>query len=310
MGWCVGMIHSFCYSAAKVVIECCAWVRARIGASIRALGDFFAEDRCLLCKKQGNGFGKNKPGGGEDAGPDGTRGQEALVRPVSIRFLGTRFENHPICLPCAGAFQPARNIGLLGSIESIGVTTIAGDRFGADPPLERIDCSPLAIEPAPVGIVAPWMTDDNVLQVVHLVKYKSVTSLIEVLARSIAAAIDRFHLQIPERSVLVPVPLYEAEKRNVNHTSLLADSLARLLSLPTDSVRLRKIRVTERQSRTPRQLRAQNVRNAFIAAGFGQTHVFLVDDVVTSGATAGACCAALAAGKAASITILCFGRAL
>ncbi len=108
--------------------------------------------------------------------------------------------------------------------------------------------------------------------------------------------------------VLVPVPLSPLSWRNrgYNHAALLARGTARKTGLPVLSGVLRKTRETARQSELSRLYRLRNVRRAFEAdeAVRGE-NVLLVDDVVTTGATAEACAAALKEKGARRVAVLC-----
>jgi predicted amidophosphoribosyltransferase len=76
---------------------------------------------------------------------------------------------------------------------------------------------------------------------------------------------------------------------------------------------LRRIRPTEQQIGLSRTQRASNVQGAFKVAPDRQAQiagrrVVLVDDVLTSGATADACARTLLRAKAASVDVLVFAR--
>lgn len=284
------------------------WARCGAGLALGLLVDFFAEDPCRLCGRTRSGA--RSPSGGAAAETHPAH-LAALTAPVTVSVCGIRFKNHPVCRSCAGEFESARTAGLLGAIMTGGqVMTTAGDRFGAGlelpPARNRVE----ALDDRTIAVIAPYMTNDNVLQIVHLAKYKGVTSLLDIMVRAIVGAIRRFGVTIPDNAVLVPVPIFPGERRRLDHTGRICASLSDELSLPVDAGNLRKIRFTGSQSRTRRQDRAENVRTAFSASCFADYHVFLVDDVVTSGSTAGACSAAVASAGAQSVTLLCFGRAL
>ena len=85
-----------------------------------------------------------------------------------------------------------------------------------------------------------------------------------------------------------------------------------VLALSLDTRVLRRVRQGEQQSKTQRGQRAANVRGAFAAdrALAADRDIVLVDDLVTSGSTAAACAAALLGAGAASLKVLCFGRAM
>jgi predicted amidophosphoribosyltransferase len=76
---------------------------------------------------------------------------------------------------------------------------------------------------------------------------------------------------------------------------------------------LRRVRPTQQQIGLSRSERASNVQGAFKVAGDRQSEiqgrrVILVDDVLTSGATADACARALLRAKAAQVDVLVFAR--
>ena len=76
---------------------------------------------------------------------------------------------------------------------------------------------------------------------------------------------------------------------------------------------LRRMRATEQQIGLSRAQRATNVQGAFqVAAGrqseLSGRRVVLIDDVLTTGATADACARALLRAKAAQVDLLVFAR--
>ena len=117
--------------------------------------------------------------------------------------------------------------------------------------------------------------------------------------------------------LIVPVPLHtsRAKERGYNQIGLVLDnlpkefrdgSLARLVPHI-----LERTRITKPQTRLPRSERLSNVAGAFIApnaALVNKTHIFLVDDVTTTGATlANAATPLRRAG--AEVTLLALARA-
>ena len=103
------------------------------------------------------------------------------------------------------------------------------------------------------------------------------------------------HRSFSQRKVLiVPVPLHSsrARERGFNQIELVLKALPQEFRNGTFSTlmpgALLRIRKTEQQTRLPRSKRLSNVAGAFAVfeAGFVEkTHVFLIDDVTTTGAT-------------------------
>jgi predicted amidophosphoribosyltransferase len=109
---------------------------------------------------------------------------------------------------------------------------------------------------------------------------------------------------------VVPVPATASARRRADHAAeLLAAEIAARLRLPFAARRLEKIRATQRQSGLPLEDRAGNVRGAFRARPGAPAHVLLVDDVVTSGATARECARQLRRAGARTVDVWCFARA-
>jgi ComF family protein len=113
---------------------------------------------------------------------------------------------------------------------------------------------------------------------------------------------------------VVPVPLHfwRWMGRGYNQSDALARSLARRLGLPLERHWLRRVRHTPRQTGRTATGRKDNVRGAFaVRRGVRLTGrvVLLVDDVMTTGATAVEAARALRTAGAAGVTVAVLARA-
>jgi ComF family protein len=107
---------------------------------------------------------------------------------------------------------------------------------------------------------------------------------------------------------LVPVPLHPRRhrERGYNQATLLARVLARHAGQPLLTRALRRIRHTDQQALLPRPERRENVRGAFNPGPqkVDGKHLLLIDDVMTTGATAGECAAVLKRAGAKKVSVL------
>jgi len=120
---------------------------------------------------------------------------------------------------------------------------------------------------------------------------------------------------LEEADILIPVPLHRVRlfSRRYNQAAILALDLGRRASLPVDVMGLIRSRRTPSQGTRTRAGRERNVRGAFevtpeCAGALGGKRVLLIDDVLTSGATANACARTLLRSGANSVDVLTIAR--
>jgi predicted amidophosphoribosyltransferase len=130
------------------------------------------------------------------------------------------------------------------------------------------------------------------------------------LARD-AAAIVAETLSRPAAPVLAFVPADgdRALHRGHRPAEALARELGRVWELPVLPL-VRRARTVERQRGLGLQARRRNVRGAFASARASPARVCLVDDVYTSGATAGAAASALRRSGARRVEVVTLARAV
>lgn len=112
--------------------------------------------------------------------------------------------------------------------------------------------------------------------------------------------------------VLVPVPLHprRLRERGYNQSALIAGRAGHHLAVPVRAV-LERTRATDHQVRLGANDRWINVRGAFAVRGGFEVQgisIVLIDDVLTTGATLGACADALVAAGAASVSAATLAR--
>jgi ComF family protein len=155
--------------------------------------------------------------------------------------------------------------------------------------------------------------NDASLEIIRFIKFQNRRSLVSLAAGAMAYAL-RTQIGPNRDAVLVPVPMHPSalRRRGFNQAELLATGVSRAAGIAVLSGALRKPARTQRQSQTARENRAGNVRGAFRWDGGVLTgrHVCLVDDLVTTGATAASCASVLLAAGARRVTSVCLAKAL
>jgi ComF family protein len=134
------------------------------------------------------------------------------------------------------------------------------------------------------------------------------------LARPLAALVlEQWAAVLPPADAVVPVPLARARERarGFNQATLLAERVARALGAPLRPRWLARGRDTAPQTDLDVARRRANVRGAFVAVpAVAGLDVVVVDDVLTTGATAAECARALHAAGARRVGVLTVARAL
>ncbi len=122
---------------------------------------------------------------------------------------------------------------------------------------------------------------------------------------------------LAEADLIVPVTLYRSRLwwRRFNQSAMLAHSVGRLAGVPVDCFVLSRVRRTQSQVGLSADQRRRNVAGAFRvpptrAARVKGKNVIVVDDVITTGATAEACARALKRAGAARVDVLALARAV
>lgn len=222
----------------------------------------------------------------------------------------------PTCIGCGGATgEPhslcARCWSGLAFIERPFCERL-GTPFAVDLGLPLL--SPAAIADPPVFERARAVAryDAVARRLVHRLKYGDRLELARALGGMMARAGAEL---LAEAEVIVPVPLHRRRLwwRRFNQAMELARAVSGKSGLPCDPFLLARVKPTKSQVGLSKAQRGENLQGAFrvpaeARARLAGRRVLLVDDVLTTGATANAASRALLRGGAKRVDVLAFAR--
>ena len=164
--------------------------------------------------------------------------------------------------------------------------------------------------------------DEEVRELLHLLKFNGMQAVAEhVLGAAMATAISKLRDQAGSELIVVPVPLFAARQRSrgFNQAELLARAGVSQLCksdpgwhLILNTGVLRRVKDTRAQFALAPHVRRQNLRGAFRVentAAIKGREVLLIDDIMTTGATARECARVLLRAGAAKVWMATMARA-
>ena len=159
---------------------------------------------------------------------------------------------------------------------------------------------------------AAFRYDDRSRGLILAFKYRDRTDAAKAFGQWLCRAGEEL---LAEADLLVPVPLHWTRlfSRRYNQAALLAAAVSKATGVPSVPTALVRRRRTPSQAGLDRTGRRRNVRGAFAvpvrrAKRLEGRRIVLIDDVLTTGATAGGCIAALREAGAVSVDVLTLAR--
>ena len=148
-------------------------------------------------------------------------------------------------------------------------------------------------------------------QLIHLFKYDQKTFLRFPFHKLLVNFIETYHFDIAQFDTLVPIPLYSARlrERGYNQSEIIAGGIAQKFNLGISSHNLIRMRPTPSQTILSQKERWTNLEGAFRikhSKEFHNKNVLIIDDLLTTGATASeaACVLKLAGAKTVGVLTL------
>jgi len=169
-------------------------------------------------------------------------------------------------------------------------------------------CGSCATTPPPFShIIAPWLYQSPMDDLIQRLKFQQQLPVGRLLAQLLAR-------EIPKQdrpALLLPVPLHnrQLKSRGFNHSGEVTRMLAKELGIPWSPWLLRKVRETLPQHNLRKTERTKNLRRCFrFDSRKNPQHVALVDDVVTTAATAAEAARALKAAGVKKVEVWALAR--
>lgn len=171
-------------------------------------------------------------------------------------------------------------------------------------PIEKMLWGRIPLVSAAAGY---YFSKESLIQhLIHQFKYRGNKDLGLQLGRLLGKYLvqsDRF-----KADALVPLPLYEVKerKRGYNQAAVLCEGIAEVMKIPVLKNVITRPHHTDTQTKKGRLDRWQNIEGKFMLQdekAIDNTHLLLVDDVITTGATLESCGAELLKGDNVKLSI-------
>jgi len=219
----------------------------------------------------------------------------------------------PACAACAVMLEAEATFCALCTLATEPVP-LPGCRRCSEP-IEQAGACPRCLRAPPPfrSAHAAFVHTGPLARAIHRFKYEGHSELALPLARALATASSGWLASLGRHATLVPIPLHRGRllRRGYDQAALLTRGLARTTGLPLWPSLLRRVRATRRQVGLTEAERTENLHGAFATRGpMPRGPVILVDDVVTTGATARAASAALREAGARWVYVLTLARAV
>lgn len=235
-----------------------------------------------------------------------------LLRAIKKNLLHTIFPD--ICMICRVPLGPEpRILELCPDCSRLVVDCRKNTCRGCGAPAWSPESCCCRTHPDFDAASAPFVWTGPIRDIVLSLKYSKKWELAGPMSRPMLAMWRSTGMSMPDLVVPVPIGISRFLLRGYNQASLLASEVASVLRAPCDHAALkrrgfrRSTKGRGRLSRKTASLSAFEIRKN--RAFFGKT-ILLVDDVMTTGATASACARCLKAAGASRVEVLTFARAV
>ena len=225
-----------------------------------------------------------------------------------------------ICADCEAAFSRNQHACQRCALPPQSLHSRVIDRFGpARKSAPRLCSTCINHPPHFFGTHAPYLMRTGLRDLIHLWKFQNRPQLTGLLAELLlrhlpaASAVSLSHPGAAAHTVLVPIPTQwrRQMRRGFDHTWLLANAIQSQWAQPAVvRSQLKNRHYRPAQHRLNKKNRLVDTQDRFIAhPAIAGHNVALIDDVMTTGATARAAARACTEAGAHSVIVLCLARA-
>jgi len=216
-----------------------------------------------------------------------------LLRPLAaLPRLTAEIMFPPVCLACNAPLASARELTCADCRSAMREVDEWDDRCRQ---VREILCAGGGV----TGFVPLWYFEEGgpVQALVHALKYDGMTAVGREFGRALGARILESGYGGADALVALPLHPSRMRERGFNQADCIARGVSAVTGIPVARRLVRRARFTPSQTALAQGERRANVRGAFrpaLRAGRAKgATLLLVDDVVTTGATMGACAAVL-----------------
>ena len=143
-------------------------------------------------------------------------------------------------------------------------------------------------------------------KIIHMIKYEGMKNLGVQMGKKLGKVLEEQNISA---DLIIPVPLHFSRKRErgYNQAEAIASGVSEVLKIPLEQKLIRRKKFTKSQTKLNREERILNVGEAFQINSnidLSGKSVFILDDVITTGATIGGCAKLLKNNNAKKVTAL------
>ena len=230
------------------------------------------------------------------------------LRKIGNALLDVVYPSRVLCIVC----EDNTHGGLIcrhceAALDELRLRGPVCSRCGGEiTPDGRCSCGRLIV--AADGMRSVWRHSGAARALVHSLKHKGVADAASVLAPAMAECITAFGLPADTVVTSVAMPKRRLLQRGIDHGQALACCVAQLAVLNYQPL-LRRKHSSHTQQGLGKEARRRNLAGAFEAEPLHGETILLVDDVMTTGATAEACVTALRRAGSGKIYVITATRA-